>query len=446
MRTLFALEIAVEIMRRNGRTRRTVLGVIGSLAVGISGCTDLNSNGSDGNTSGGDSTANVSGGDSDGGSGDDGDGGSSEGSTDETLAISRLEETWPQARYGPRNTGARPGASGPEQLAETWMTTLEAETVGAPIVADDVVVAATAGTDDAVSALDASSGDVLWSATTDAVPQTEPVVGNGRVFVAGESDEIYGVDTAQESAGEVESVFSGPPIFGAPAVTTGVLYFGDDQGFLWSLYPVEDEYRWTNGLIEGAIHSPTTVADGTCYAGSEGGDLKACTASDGKDVLRMRTGEPVRGAPSVTDERIVFGTTEGTVYAGPTEDDNENLGNPDPTWTASVPGAVETAVPVTDNTAFVGDASGTLTALDVSDGSTAWTFEADGDSISHPPAVADGTVYYHAGGSELFAIDAASGETQESTDVGESLAGAPSLAGGTLYVASDAGVHALSEE
>ena len=120
---------------------------------------------------------------------------------------------WPQFRYGPNR-----GASSSEQLAPTLHLQWEREfTTPSPAYPGDV--------------------RLRYDATY------QPVVMGETIFVPSMvTDSVTALDTV---SGEVRwQYFTGGPVRFAPIVTSEAVYFGSDDGFLYSLDPSDGSLRW----------------------------------------------------------------------------------------------------------------------------------------------------------------------------------------------------------
>lgn len=87
--------------------------------------------------------------------------------------------------------------------------------------------------------------------------------------------------------------------------------------------------------------------------------------------------------------------------------------------------------------AYIGDMSGFITAVDITNGEVAWSIKLGGD-ITSSPAVIDDTVYIRNGEDILFALDAVTGEERwrfvTGGDGGYTLDTAPAVADGVVYM------------
>lgn len=98
---------------------------------------------------------------------------------------------------------------------------------------------------------------------------------------------------------------------------------------------------------------------------------------------------------------------------------------------------------VAEGKCFVGTFAGKLHALRVEDGSTAWTFQAQGP-IGHSPEYRDGLLYVGADDGRLYALKASDGGLVWTYEAGAGLWASPLCAGSRVCVGDRAGVfHAV---
>ncbi len=95
---------------------------------------------------------------------------------------------------------------------------------------------------------------------------------------------------------------------------------------------------------------------------------------------------------------------------------------------------------VRNDSLYVGLANGTLLAVDRTDGSVDWRYDA-GAAIRSSPTVYDGTVYVGSDDGTLYAVDAATGSEEwvasTNTTAGGQVVSSPAATDGTVYVGSD---------
>jgi len=99
-----------------------------------------------------------------------------------------------------------------------------------PAVTSEVVVIG--GRDKLVHAIDAKTGEGLWTYTTKARIDSSPVISGNRVFIAGNDGDILGLDL---STGEVDWQFeSGSSISASAAISDGRMILGTLDGLLYA--------------------------------------------------------------------------------------------------------------------------------------------------------------------------------------------------------------------
>lgn len=184
---------------------------------------------------------------------------------------------------------------------ESWTRNISTHPDSSPAVVDGVVyygapIDGDSETPAQVWALNAASGETLWTAGIDDVSlRTSPAVADGTVYVAASSQRVcYG-------AGGGESECSG--------VTRGQLY---------ALDAATGDRDWTAPIKTDTRSSPA-VADGVIYVGCRDGISAVTTA--GESAWRVsfessREDPPyVKSSPAVADGHVFIGTSDGRLRA-----------------------------------------------------------------------------------------------------------------------------------
>jgi outer membrane protein assembly factor BamB len=88
-----------------------------------------------------------------------------------------------------------------------------------------------------IHAIDAESGEALWTHTTRGKVDGSPVIAGKRVYVASASGEILGLDLA--TGQPAWSFDAGSSILASPAIAEGRLVIGTIEGRLFSFGKAE---------------------------------------------------------------------------------------------------------------------------------------------------------------------------------------------------------------
>jgi outer membrane protein assembly factor BamB len=130
---------------------------------------------------------------------------------------------------------------------------------------------------DKLYAYDAVTGATKWSLTgTDSFTYSSPAVADGVVFAAA-GDEMLAVDAATGlQLWQVTTDF----IETSPAVANGVVYVGTNAGRLLALDTASGDLLWETFPDSGALRSSPIVVNGHAYVGSLAGDLYTYSLPD----------------------------------------------------------------------------------------------------------------------------------------------------------------------
>jgi outer membrane protein assembly factor BamB len=286
--------------------------------------------------------------------------------------------------------------------------------VSSPAVVNGVVYV---GADDNnVYALNASTGEKLWTYTTGGPVDDSPAVANGVVYVG--SDNLYALNATTG-----KKLWSYPTFGGPPAVVNGVVYIGPA-----ALNAATGEKLWSYPTIGG---SPA-VANGVVYF--DGFDnvstLYALNASTGSLLWRFFTNpEDSFRSPAVSNGVVYVGTGEDGVYAV----DATTL-----LWDYVFGATVDSTPAIAHGVVYVGTDINLL-ALNASTGAKLWSYNT-GFFDAGSPAVANGVVYIGSADGNVYALNANTGGELWSYDTGTqitSLGGSissPAVVDGVVYI------------
>ncbi len=201
----------------------------------------------------------------------------------------------------------------------------------------------------------------------------------------------------------------------------------------------------------GSVISSPTVSDDIVYVGSTDGYIYALGAWGGNLIWKFKAQAPIESSVAVANGYVYTGGDDGYVYC-------LNPCTGELKWKTFVNGnlpftfgnlVLKSSPAVVGTTVYIGSLDGNLYALEANDGHILWQTKADGP-IESSPSVADGAVYFTAeepktGG--LYKLDAATGAViwkkelpyQPSFTGGNEMLGSPSVAAGRVFASSNWG-------
>lgn len=333
-----------------------------------------------------------------------------------------------------------------------WSVPTGEGTRAGPIVADGVVYQ---GAYFKIVALDADTGEVIWSQPASGPLQASLALAEGRLY-AGFLD--HRVRALEPETGEVIWEFkTGDIITSSPVVHDGILYLGAWDNLQYALDAATGEVIWTYEATD-KVSSQSPVADGIMAVPDKGGRVHLLDSRTGQNRLVYRTPKSTNAAPVIAHDQVYF-AAGGRIYAiDATEKEVPGQyqfkrvwaqfwlwqvpGVPRPAgqqgglWRFSPDGADSTIVAspaVTDTRLYVGDLDGRLYAIDPATGSEHWRFEAEG-GIYASPIVVGSTVYIATQKGQVYAINGDSGEELWSLTLEAGVNEPMAFAAGALYV------------
>ena len=214
---------------------------------------------------------------------------------------------------------------------------------------------------------------VQWIVQTGAGIYCSPAVEKDKVFVGDDLGRLTAY--ALKNGKKLWSFQSGKRIVGTPAVSEGIVVFGSADCKIYGLDAQNGNLLWTVEAAEPVLGA-VTIENGIAYIGASDHTFRAVNICTG-EVKWAFAG--VRGyietKPLVTDNKVIFGAWDNTLYALNKADGKELW-----KWTGGLtrmhfsPAAVWPVA--ADGKVFITDPQRAMTAIDIETGNTVWrTFQ-----------------------------------------------------------------------
>jgi outer membrane protein assembly factor BamB len=271
-----------------------------------------------------------------------------------------------------------------------------------PAVTDNVVYVGSS--DRNISAMDASTGALLWKYRIGGTISSSPAVYNGVVYAGSWDNNLYALDAATGTL--LWNYPTGGEVRSSPAVVNGIVYFGNQAGTLFALDANTGALQWN--YTTGGYYSDSSpaVVNGIVYFQSQEGNLYALDATNGAHLWDY----PVTGygdsCPAVADGVVFIGSDDGTLNA-------LDAGTGDLLWNYSTGEPVRSSPSVANGVVYFGSYNGIIYALDSDTGALIWTYTTDEEGFSNP-AIAHGVVYVQGDSGNLYALTTLPNDPPES--------------------------------
>ncbi len=251
--------------------------------------------------------------------------------------------------------------------------------------------------DGVVRAIDAGSGEVLWSRDLDLRFNTAPIVHDGHLVIGAKDRRLYRLRLTD---GEPTVVLElpGPPT-GTPSIVDGAIVLPLTSGFIIAAEADLSSLRWSHGAASLWSSLRPLVGGGLAVAGTDEGELVAVRLDDGAAEWQRQLEGTIRGIGRAGDALYV-GTLGGTLYAL----------DANPTAASGSPAIAAAVAPASDGGETAASAFAPLAFM-----AGTWRGEKGGSSIEEiwrPPdgdnmigmfrLVADGSVVFY----EFMSIEA----------------------------------------
>lgn len=172
-------------------------------------------------------------------------------------------------------------------------------------------------------------------------------------------------------------------------------------------YDVNQKYKkvkpkWINDTRVAIFGSPA-VSDGMFFFGDDAGILHCINAENGKNSWSFKTESRIVSTPAINQGKVVIGSTDGGIYC---LDASNGMLN----WKYSTAEAVMGSALISSDTVFIGGSDGCFRALQLNSGKVLWEYCAMKGYIEAKPVLIDGKLIFGAWDSFLYALDAKTGK------------------------------------
>jgi outer membrane protein assembly factor BamB len=340
----------------------------------------------------------------------------------------------------------------PENVANLtvkWRTDIGGGCLASASVVDGKLYTADTGSAEGkLHALDAATGQELWTFPSDALAGdhawTSPPVANGIVYF-GVNRPIPVVYAVNATTGQEIWHHTGPVanIVSSPALESGRLYVIFTDGTIRALDAANGQVIWSVKNPAGAVSSPA-VSDGRLYITIDNSGLLALDANTGSELWLAPMPGPQWSSPAIEDGRVFVGSRDDhKLYAF-------DAVTGDTLWTATTDDWVQTSPAVADGVVYIANNAGNLYAFNAQTGGLIWqSAVSPGFIIFSSPTVANGVVYVASSldasarrfDGKLYAVDAATGAVLFSDSVSEGdqkesrwVNASPTVDNGVVYI------------
>jgi len=214
-----------------------------------------------------------------------------------------------------------------------WVTTV-------PAVGNGIVYSGSR--DGRIYMVDIATGATRLAYETGRAVESSPVVADNRVYLGNDIGRLYALDgTERERFMERPMLWAwrqlyiwqmappSPPdrgfiwafraprarIGSSPALVGDKLYFGADNGKVYSLNKDNGEQLWESSVEHPVTYSSPAVVGETLYIGTDGGRLYALDAATGQKKWNFATGGPIESSPAVAGGVVYVTSMDGSLYA-----------------------------------------------------------------------------------------------------------------------------------
>lgn len=342
---------------------------------------------------------------------------------------------WPFVRGGSDSTGATEVAL-PDEPKLLWTYDAEGSSLETtPVVLDGVAYFGDA--DGAAHAVKLSDGSRVWRRESEDTFYLSTGAVAGDAFFLPDADGLVRCFARADGA-QRWTFAAGAEVFGGPIVHGGLVLVPTEGGVLYALDAATGEPRWSF-VIEAPLRCAPTVVNGHALLAGCDGKLHTLDVSTGKKTGDCDIGGPTGNTAAVAAGVAYFGAEEGTFMAIDASDPSQPIVK----WTYDDPKAgqgVRTVAALTAQAIVYANQAKTVYALKPQDGEPLWHSRTRSRVEASPLALAGRRVLIATTRGRLLLLDAATGDTVWSENLGGGFVAAPAASDGVVLIGSTDGL------
>lgn len=170
--------------------------------------------------------------------------------------------------------------------------------------------------------IDTETGDLIWKFKTGGVIHTTPAIYNNTVYIGSWDTYVYAVDaqTGKEKwkfkTGEHPEYHVLEGLQSSPSIHDGKVFFGSRDGYFYSLDAETGDLMWKYDVNSSWILSTAGIKDDRVYIGTSDSFLFiALDADTGKEHYRFKATGYVYSSPALVENTAYFGDFSGKMFA-----------------------------------------------------------------------------------------------------------------------------------
>jgi outer membrane protein assembly factor BamB len=171
-------------------------------------------------------------------------------------------------------------------------------------------------------ALDAGTGKKLWAYKTNGIIHSSPALYMGKVYFGSWDRFLYALDAKTGKLRWKFETHDQPGVHllegiqSSPACTDGMVYFGSRDGFFYAFNAATGKMMWKYAADGSWVLTTPSVKDGAVYLGTSDTFLfLAFDAKTGKEKFRYKTHGYIYSSPALDGNTAYFGDFTGNLFA-----------------------------------------------------------------------------------------------------------------------------------
>lgn len=279
---------------------------------------------------------------------------------------------------------------------EVWSYETGAKIDSTPVVHEDTVYVGSF--DYNLYAFNATTGELLWSYPTGGEVVSSPKYYNGSVFFGSKDWNFYALNVTDQSLTWGAPFPTGGEIWGSPAIADDRVFFGSNGGNLYSVWIDNGTVDWNFTIVPGnngsVRFSSPAIYKGRVVVGSDDNNVYCLDEFTGEEIWRFTAGGYVYSSAGIHNDTVYISSNDFNFYALPLYEDGDGIIAPgEILWQVKTDDFEGGSSPVlAEGKVLIGSTAYGLMVFNETDGSYYWNFTIPGGAISSP-CIVDGKIF-----------------------------------------------------
>lgn len=253
----------------------------------------------------------------------------------------------------------------------------------------------------------AEAPTLAWRFETQRAIKSTPVIGDGRVFIGSDDNNIYALDL--HTGEKIWSYETQDSVEAAPALVGDSVVAGSNDGVVYRLHAQSGSLLWkfeTLDKVIGSVIPYTPSSDDGVWLifGSYDNHLYCIDFDTGEEIWKYATDNYINGSPALWNDKLILGGCDSLIHVVSAESGEAIFEHEIDAYIAASMAIDE------QGRAYIGHYGNEFMCLDLNEGETTWVYRYRNFPYFSSAAIGASQVVFGGRDRQVHSVDRATGE------------------------------------